>query len=157
MSAAILIKPHHFVDIITSFANGQRTFTPHPYGHAVHTVSARIRGDHKTLLQMELGADDICAPCCHNINGACDDTIDRSYRPDAPPLKNDWNLLLDQRWCRRLDIKSGDQFRARELCARIWEKMGDITDIYSEIPAGMTADRAVKLKKGLAVMLDGAK
>ena len=80
----IHIKPHHFVDIITSFGAGQVKFEPHPYGHAVHTVATQILSNRDILLRIELGADDVCKSCKHNINGLCDDTIDRSYRPDAP-------------------------------------------------------------------------
>lgn len=149
----ISIKPHHFVDIITSFGAGQRTFAPHPYGHAVHTVSQGLLDDPDVLLKMELGADDICRPCKHNLNGLCDDTIDISYRPAAPPSKRESNLLIDNRWCRRLDINPGDTYTARALCRLILDRMGDITDIYREIPAGMTAGRYADLVKGLEFYL----
>lgn len=145
----ISIKPHHFIDIITSFGTGQRTFQPHPYGHDVHTVSQQILNDSDTLLEMELGADDICAPCIHNINGSCDDTIDISFRPQAPRSKKDWNLLIDQRWCERLGIRQGDRFSACDFCQKIREKMGDITDIYREVPADRTIKRQANLIKGL--------
>ena len=98
MCKAILIKPHHFIDIITALGTGRMEFEPHPYGHAVHTVAARLIGDRDALLEMELGADDICSPCVHNVDGVCDDTIDTSFRPQAPSKKRDYNLLIDTRW-----------------------------------------------------------
>jgi len=150
----ISIKPHHFIDIITSFGTGQRTFQPHPYGHDVHTVSQQILDDDDTLLEMELGADDICGPCIHNIDGSCDDTIDISFRPQAPPSKKAWNLLIDHRWCERLGINQGDRFSARDFCQRIREKMGDITDIYREVPADRTKKRQTNLMKGLEYYLE---
>ena len=149
----IAVKPHHFVDIITSFGSGRRTFEPHAYGHAVHTVSEAVLQDRDAELQMELGADDICRPCSHNINGICDDSIDTSFRPHAAEYKGAWNLLIDYRWCRRLDLKQGDRLTARELCARIRERAGDITDIYREIPPERTAERQAKLAKGLQFFL----
>lgn len=76
----IAIKPHHFVDIVASFGGGRTKFEPHPYGHAVHAVAQEILGNRDVRLQIELGADDICAPCRHNVNGLCDDTIDVSFR-----------------------------------------------------------------------------
>jgi hypothetical protein len=142
----ITIKPHHFIDIITSFGTGQRTFEPHPYGHDVHTVSQQILDDGDTLLEMELGADDICKPCIHNIDGSCDDTIDISFRPQAP-------LLIDQRWCERLGISQGNRFSARDFCQRIRDKMGDITDIYREVSADRTKKRQTNLMKGLEYYL----
>ena len=61
----IRIKPHHFVDIITDFGRGQTAYEPHPYGHALHTVSRRVLEEPDVPLEMELGADVICAPCSH--------------------------------------------------------------------------------------------
>ena len=149
----IAIKPHHFVDIITSFGVGKRVFQPHPYGHAVHTVSERILEDRDVVLEMELGIDDICKPCQHNLDGVCDDIIDTSFRPAAPSLKREWNLLLDQRWCSRLGIAPGDRFTARQMCERIRDCMGDISDIYREIPASRTAERAANLVRGIRFFL----
>jgi hypothetical protein len=149
----IAVKPHHFVDIITSFANGQRTFQPHPYEHAVHTVSQRILNNHDILLEIELGMDDICRPCIHNINGSCDDIIDTSFRPTASSSKGEWNLLIDRRWCERIKVKQGDQLSASELAERIQDYMGDITDIYREIPEDRTTERAQRLTKGIQFFL----
>jgi hypothetical protein len=98
---------------------------------------------------MELGADDICAPCIHNVAGLCDDVIETSYRPQAPSAKREWNLLIDRRWCARLDIRPGDRLSARALAQRIRDRAGDITDIYNEIPPGPTAERMRKLSKGI--------
>ena len=152
MKDIISVKPHHFIDIITSIG-AEEKFPPHPYGHAVHTVAEQILNNRDILLQMELGADDICKPCIHNIDGICDDTIDTSYRPEAPSLKREWNLLIDQRWCERLKLKQGDQLSAREFCRRLRDFAGDITDIYREIPADHTEKRELKLKEGIRMFL----
>ena len=154
MDDVIRIKPHHLVDIITQFGEG-RPFEPHPYGHAVHTVAQRILADPEVMLEMELGADDICAPCIHNIAGLCDDTIDTSYRPAAPPAKRDWNLLLDRRWCERLSLSPGQRLTARAFCLLLRDRAGDLTDIYREIPPDRTAQRAARLAAGVDRMLRG--
>ena len=153
MGDPIRIKPHHFVDIITDLGAGQTAFEPHPYGHAVHTVAERVLQDRDVPLQMELGADDICGPCIHNIDGRCDDTIDTSYRPTAPASKQEWNLRIDRRWCERLGVQQGDTMSAREFAGLLRDHAGDITDIYREIPGDRTADRARKLAKGIAAYL----
>ena len=145
----IRIKPHHFVDIITSFSDANLTFEPSPYGHDVHTVSKLVLQDRDVLLEMELGADDICAPCKHNINGLCDDIIDTSFRPEAPSSKREWNLIIDKRWCERLKLQQGDRLTAREFCQQLRDNTDDITDIYREIPVDRTAERARKLKAGI--------
>ena len=151
----ISIKPHHFVDIITAFGDGCTAPPPHPYGHAVHSVTQEILADRDIRLRMELGADDICRPCCHNLDGgACDDVIDTSFRPQAPASKREYNLLIDKRWSERLGLKQDDTLTARELCLRIRDHAGDITDIYREMPADRTAARQTKLQKGIAKFLE---
>ena len=153
MDEIIRIKPHHFVDIVTRFGEGG-AFQPHPYGHAVHTVAERVLADRDAMLEMELGADDICAPCVHNVDGLCDDEIDTSFRPQAPSLKREWNLRIDRRWCDRLGLQQGDRLTARAFCERLRDRAGDITDIYREEPPDRTAERARKLAAGIDEFLD---
>jgi hypothetical protein len=149
----IRIKPHHFVDIITSFSAQDLTFEPSLYGHAVHTVSEHIPHDRDVILEMELGADDICAPCKHNINGLCDDIIDTSFRPEASSSKREWNLMIDKRWCERLNLQQGDRLTAKEFCEQLQSNTDDITDIYREIPNDQTAERLRDLKAGIKRLL----
>jgi len=149
----IAIKPHHFVDIVTAFGDGRTEFEPHPYGHAMHIVAKEILGNRDIGLRIELGADDICLPCRHNVDGLCDDTIDTSFRPQVPKSKREYNLLIDQRWSERLGVQQDDQLTARELCSRIRDCAGDISDIYREIPSARTAERKAKLQRGVARFL----
>lgn len=150
----ISIKLHHFVDIITAFGDGCTAPPPHPYGHAVHSVTQEVLADRDVVLRMELAADDICRPCRHNLGGLCDDVIDTSFRPHAPESKREYNLLIDERWLEQLDLRQDDQLTARELCLRIRDRAGDITDIYREMPADRTAARHAKLRKGIEEFLD---
>ena len=149
----IAIKPHHFVDIITQLGNEDVQFQPHPYGHAVHSVAQQILADRDIVLCIELGSDAICEPCCHNVNGVCDDTIDVSFRPQAPSSKLDYNLLIDRRWCQRLELEQDQQLTAREFCTRIQARAGNVEDIYRETPAGRTQARQARLAKGIARFL----
>ena len=149
----IAIKPHHFVDIVTSVGDGCTKFEPHPYGHAVHTVSETILENPDTTLRMELGADDVCLPCCHNIDGCCDDTIDISFRPKAPKSKREYNLLIDERWCERLGLQQGDELTAREFCRLLKDRTDNLEEIYRENPPDRVADRQAKLRQGIAWFL----
>lgn len=153
MNEPIRIKPHHFIDIVTSFGAGQVTFRPHPYGHAVHSVSERVLADRDAVLEMDLGADDICKPCKHNVGGLCNDTIDTSFRPTAPSSKREYNLLIDERWCARLGVAQGDRLTAWEFCRRLQGCIEDIRDIYRETPPERTAERLGKLKEGIRKFL----
>jgi len=149
----IAIKPHHFVDIIADYGLGQIASGPHPYHHDLSRVTAAVLGDPGVMLQMEFGADDICKPCVHNINGLCDDPLDPWHGPLAPALKRDLNLLLDQRWSERLGLSEGDRLTARELCQRLRARKGDIRDIYRQLPASFGEEKARALELGLAKYL----
>ncbi len=151
------IKPHHFIDIITKFGDGCEKFNPHPYGHAVHSVAEEILADRDIDICIELGIDDICLPCSHNIDGRCDDIIDVSFRPQAPESKHDYNLIIDMRWCERLGLLQDEQLTAREFCLRIRDYAGDIEDIYRETPVDRTLERQGKMRKGIAKFLEQAK
>ena len=147
------LKPHHFVDIITSFGRGV-PFTPHPYGHALHSVAERIVADRDALIEVELGADDICGPCVHNVGGACDDTIDTSFRPAAPASKEAWNRRLDRRWSERLGLRPGDRLTARTFCAKLRDQLGRMGEVYREMPADHTASRSQNLATGIRRFLE---
>ena len=135
MRDIIHIKPHHFIDIITTLGKGISLFKPTPHGHNVHKAAHAILANPELMLQMELGTDDICAPCIHNIEGQCDDRIDTSWRPEAPSLKRDWNLLIDRRWCERLGLNQGDMLTARGFCTLLDTNITNLRAIYREIPA----------------------
>lgn len=150
----ISIKPHHFVDIVTALGDGRTEFQPHPYGHAVHTVAKDILSNPDIDLRITMGADDICLPCRHNLDGLCADTIDTSFRPLAPKSKREYNLLIDERWSQRLGLRQDDQLTARELCLRIRDCADDIEDIYRETPSNRTAERQARLQRGIAKFLE---
>ena len=154
MEDVILIRPLHFVDIICDYGAGTERFEPHPYGHAVHIVANRMLDNKDTLLQITWDADDVCTPCIHNINGVCDNFIDRSYRPAAPPLMRDWDLLINQRWSKRLNIKEGDIFTAKELCERLRDRAGDITGIFPEILDNRIETKEKNMRKGIGKFLE---
>lgn len=154
MGEVIRIKPHHFVDILTRAGEASPRFEPHPYGHALHTVAERVLRDPETLLRLELGADDICAPCVHNVAGRCDDLIDTTYRPDAPREKQRWNLLIDRRWCERLNLQQRDVLTVRHLARRVQECTASLCSIYRELPADRVTQRLRLLELGLRRLLE---
>ncbi len=153
MDDVIFIRPLHFVDIICDYGAGVDEFTPHPYGHAIHLVANRMLRDRDTLLEITLEPDDVCKPCSHNVDGVCDNTIDRSYRPDAPPLMRDWDLLINRRWCERLGIREGERYTARELCALLRDRAGDIRSVFPEILDGRTAVKEKNMREGIRKFL----
>ena len=84
------VRPHHLLDIITHCGHGD-TFTPHPYGHAVHVVAAQVISDVDTEIELVLSADEICAPCRHlQPDGQCDDVLGQLAVP-TPALTLLWH------------------------------------------------------------------
>jgi hypothetical protein len=154
VAAKIRIKPHHLIDIINYYGADSLRLTPHPYGHAYHLVAQRLLDDREVLLQLELGADDICAPCDHNIDGICDDVLDQTARPQVPRLKRVYNLRLDRRWCERLELAPGQRLTSAAFCERLLTLEGDIRDVYREMPAEFAAERLVNIKRGAARYLE---
>jgi hypothetical protein len=153
MDEKIFIKPHHFIDILRAVGSGKRKFEPHSYGHAVHIIAEKLLANRDIILEIELGIDDICRPCKHNIDGICDDKIDISFRPTAPESKGQWNLLIDRRWCERLSLKQGDKLSSRQFCERLRDYGNNITDIYREMPFERVHQRELELKKGIEFFL----
>jgi hypothetical protein len=69
------LRPHHLLDIISDYGHGVE-YTPHPYGHALHTVAAQVLTDLSLEIEFVLAADAICDPCRHlQSNGVCDDVL----------------------------------------------------------------------------------
>jgi hypothetical protein len=150
---SIRIKPHHFVDIVSAVGEGRNISNPHPYGHDLHRIADKVCSNRYAILQIELGADEICEPCSHNIAGVCDDEIDISYRPQAPPLKNEWNMLIDRRWCSVLRLKQGYRLSVEEFCALLSRlDESTIERIYREIPRQMTSAKVRNLRLGIDLL-----
>lgn len=145
----IKIKPHHFIDIITSFSADKVILKPHSYCHNVHSISKAILENRDTLLEIDLGADDICKPCIHNINGICDDILDISNRPKVPMFKREWNLILDERWCTRLNLDQGEIISVLDFCELLEAGSNNLMEIYKENNRENTIEREMNLKKGL--------
>lgn len=152
----ITVKPHHFVDMIALIGDGRTTLNPHPYGHALHSIFKNILGNPQVVLCIEWSADDICRPCCHNINGRCDDMVDASLRSRSIHSKQEYNLVIDKRWSRHLGLKQNDRLRARTFCLRLRDCLENMAKIYKEKPAAWIKKRKAALMQGIAVLLKTA-
>ena len=152
----ILIKPHHFVDILTAYGEGQSRLSPHPYGHALHIVTRRVLDQRDVPLHLTTDADSVCLPCRHNRDGRCADAMPPRYAgfPGVPSRKEEWNTLIDSRWCREMRISTGDILSAAELSRRIWAARRRIPRIYRELPKSHIADLRRRLEKGISLFLE---
>lgn len=149
MNTRIRIKPHHFVDIITDHGFGRDVPTPHPYGHALHLVTRQVIENPEARLVIELGADDTCRPCRHNVEGACDDTIDVTGRPAAPHSKQEYNLLIDRRWCDLTGLRQGSRLTVAQFCELLCRTPLEIAEIYREESADYVTEKYTGLRSGV--------
>ena len=149
----IRIKPHHFVDIICQHGEGV-AFSPHPFGHALHEVAARLLSGGEARLVVELGIDDICAPCRHNVGGKCNDRLDAATHGGVT-TKHDYNLALDRRWCERLELEQGSELSVREFCSLLLARAGELGALYPHQDAAQCAAKAAQVLRGAGSLLAG--
>jgi hypothetical protein len=142
------LRPHHLLDIITQYGAGV-PFHPHPYGHAVHTVAEAVLADPDVTIEFVVGADDICAPCKHLIEGRCDDVLSQL---DPPLSKQDYNDDLDRRLLARLGIPEGSQLTCRTFAALVRDQMPGTGEVCTH-PKEDPASRLSRLTTGLEALL----
>jgi hypothetical protein len=51
-------------------------------------------------------------------------------------------------------MKEGDRFTARELCMRLRDRAGDITEIFPEIIDGRIAQKEKNMREGIRKFLE---
>ena len=145
---SLKLRPHHLLDIITSHGHGEQ-FAPHHYGHALHTVAALVLADDACEIEFVIGADAICAPCCHlQANGQCDDIL-RQF--DPPMTKQAYNDALDRRLFDLLGLTSANRMTMRQFLEMIKRMLPGIATVCAhrgETPEG----RLEGLQKGLAAL-----
>ncbi len=138
------IRPHHLLDIIASHGAGAE-FKPAAYGHAVHTCAEIVLGDVSTPLEFIVGADFICEPCIHLVDGLCDDMVNSL---DPPVLKQDYNDDLDRRLLVHFGLAEGDRMTFGEYLTVIREHLDGLAEICSH-PGESVDKRRSDLAAGL--------
>ncbi len=137
-------RPHHLIDIVTQYGAGE-PFKPSDYGHAVHTVAARLIAEPETVVELGVGADEICVPCRHLVDGRCRDVI-RSIEP--PVSKHDYNDALDLRLLAFLGISEGDAMTFTRYLALLREHLSGLAELCAW-PGEAPDERHRKLTTGL--------
>ena len=120
MHTAMKLRPHHILDILRNYGHG-RTFEPHPYGHALHTVARAILSDLAIDIELIIGADAICQPCQRlQPDGICDDILPQLVHPLSKQLYND---TLDQRLFAYLGLSPGITLTLRDVLEAVNAKV----------------------------------
>ena len=141
---SMTLRPHHLLDIITAYGAGAE-FKPHPYGHAVHTCAEIVLNDLDTEVEFIIGADFICEPCIHLVEGRCDDVVSQL---DPPPSKQDHNDDLDRRVFAHLQMQEGAVMTVREFLRVVREHFQGLPEICVH-PKRSLEERAANLDAGL--------
>ena len=144
----LLIKPHHFLDIIKLYGAGLTEFVPDPdYGHDFYKVGNLVLQQKETPLLLTVGGDAICQPCKHFQQGKCVDGLEHHHQYTR---KNDWNRTVDTRLLTRLKLQEEQQLTALQLCQTASELLTPavIDEIWKEEPADKTILRTQYLQEG---------
>lgn len=148
MNTTILLKPHHFLDIIKLYGFGLSLFIPDPkYGHNFYKVGNLILKSPKAIIILTAGSDDICKSCKFLKNGKCTDKI-KNFTYSS---KDEWNQKIDKRIFKHLNLKEKDSLTALGFfrLARKRLTTGIITQIWHESPEKETKKRIKYLLDGL--------
>lgn len=131
----MIIKPHHFMDIIKLYGAGVEVFVPAPdYGHDFYRIANEMIGNHNVSVTLTTGADDICGPCIHlggdgAGNGTCQDSISHIKGITS---KDQYNKLLDTRIMEELGLCTDALYTAAELCRIMGAKPGLVQAVWRE-------------------------
>lgn len=150
----LLIKPHHFLDIIKLFGSGLEKFVPNlEYGHDFWKVGNNILENPNIQLALTLDNDAICVPCKFNNGQICSGVTSTDFKEVS---KDEWNKIIDQRLLRILELENGTKISALELCKSAKEKINreNIFEVWKEKPFEITEKRATFLVAGIEKYLE---
>jgi hypothetical protein len=150
----LLIKPHHFLDIIKLFGSGLESFVPNlEYGHDFWKVGNEILENPNIQLELTLDNDAICIPCKFSNGQICSGVTSA----DSKEISKDvWNKMIDQRLLDILQLENGTKISALELCKLAKEKISreNIFATWKEKPTEITEKRATFLIAGIDKYLE---
>lgn len=143
---SIIIKPHHFLDIIKLHGAGLEQFVPdEKMGHDFYKIGNLILGNPNVLMKLTLGADDICTPCKYCENSVCMDEL--NIIPGYTE-KNTYNKELDRRIVEHFDLDLEREYKASELCQIYLSQPTFIYEIWKEENDEVTQRRYELFIKG---------
>lgn len=147
MNSGIIIKPHHFLDIIKLYGSGMNVFVPDKkYGHDFYRVGNIILKNKETSLVLTLNGDDICQPCKYFENGKC---IDPSGNDKHYTSKEEWNKMIDTKLFDQLGLKEGQRITALHFCWIVKDTLRNVYEIWEGEPPEKTEKRKKNLFEGV--------
>lgn len=133
----VLIKPHHFIDIIKLYGSGIEMFVPdEKMGHDFYKVANKIIANPSIRLRLTLYGDDICKPC-KKYQGKC---IDGLTHIEGFTSKDEYNITLDAIIISLFDLHN-DSYSASQLCSIIFKSKEYIYKVWNEEENEVTEKR----------------
>ena len=145
----ILIKPHHFMDIIKLYGSGIETFVPdEKMGHDFYRIANEIIQNPECSLKLTIEGDDICQPC-KMFDQKCVDGLNNIIGFKS---KDQYNKVLDCRIISRLNLTE-ENYSAKELCRILYDSHEIVYDVWKEENDELTERRRELFQKGAAKFL----
>jgi hypothetical protein len=147
MNKTIIIKPHHFLDMIKLYGKGYEIFLPDEnYHHDFYKIGNIILENKNAILVLTLSYDDICRPCKFFKDGKCTDKVKSRGNITS---KDSYNRVIDIRILNKLELKQGEKLTALELCSLAKNKLGDISEVWKEESIEVVKEREKNLLNGI--------
>jgi hypothetical protein len=147
---SVKIRPHHVLDILTTYGAGD-PIDPPATGGALHTVARTIMGDPRRTLVLVVGADDVCRPCSLLKDGVQCTNVLRQVTPNLSMQR--YNDDLDRKILEYLALPEGVAMTMEDYCRIIRGRMPEITGLCTH-PGENRDQRALNLAKGLDMLLE---
>lgn len=140
----ILIKPHHFIDIIKLYGSGIEKFIPDAkMGHDFYKVANEIISNPTVTLKLTIYGDDICKPC-KKYQNKCIDALTHIPRYTS---KDTYNMTLDKRIIELYNLKD-ENYTAKQFCSIIFDNKENIFKVWLEEDNSVTKKRFELFVKG---------
>lgn len=151
----IIIKPHHFIDIIKLYGAGVECFVPdEAFNHAFYKVANQIINDFNTELMLTIEGDDICKPCNRYNGKKCTDPLINVIKDFEK--KDDYNKVLDTRIIQQLKLDNNKTYTVKELVSildqdkkiifNVWKEENDILTNRRNNLFRIGVDKIIKMK-----------
>ncbi len=150
----LLIKPHHFLDVIKLFGSGLDKFVPNmEYGHDFWKVGNDILENPNVQLQLTVDNDAICIPCKFSNGKICTGMTSANSKEIS---KDEWNKIIDLRLFKILGLDNGAKLSALDFCKVAQKKINreNIFEVWKEKPTDITEKRANFLLAGINKYLE---
>lgn len=147
----VVIKPHHFLDIIKLYGSGLDNFIPAPdFEHDFYRVGNTILENPDVIIRLTIAGDDICKPCKYFDSMECTGDSNNNLKY---PKKEVWNRIIDKRLFKKLNLKEGDELTALDFVFLIKKqiKKDDMLEVWRE---KIIPQRAPFLLRGLEKYLE---